>query len=115
VIPYDRDFEAEQPNTKWVTDVTYIATASGWLYLAVVLDLVLSARVGWAMAATFDAALIEQALRMALTQRKPGTGLLHHSDRGCQYTSEAYQTFLKTHGIQVSMSRRGNYIHKNLT
>ena len=60
----DRDFEAEQPNTKWVTDVTYIATASGWLYLAVVLDLFSRRVVGWAMAATFDAALIEQALRV---------------------------------------------------
>lgn len=104
----DRDFEAEEPNRKWVADVTYIATASGWLYLAVVLDLFSRRVVGWAMAATFDTALIEQALSMALTQRKPGAGLLHHSDRGCQYTSEAYQTFLKEHDIQVSMSRKGN-------
>jgi transposase InsO family protein len=104
----DRDFEAEEPNRKWVADVTYIATASRWLYLAVVLDRFSRRVVGWAMAATFDAALIEQALRMALTQRKPGAGLLHHSDRGCQYTSEAYQAFLKEHGIQVSMSRKGN-------
>jgi transposase InsO family protein len=64
--------------------------------------------VGWAMAATFNEALVEQALGMALTQRKPGAGLLHHSDRGCQYTSEAYQTFLKEHGMQVSMSRKRN-------
>jgi putative transposase len=103
-----RSFEAERANQKWVADVTYIATASGWLYLAVVLDLFSRRVVGWAMAATFDAALIEQALRMALTQRKPAAGLLHHSDRGCQYTSQAYQVFLKAHGIQVSMSRRGN-------
>lgn len=104
----DRKFEAEHPNQKWVADVTYLGTASGWLYLAVVLDLFSRRVVGWAMAATFDEHLVEQALSMALTQRKPGAGLLHHSDRGCQYTSEAYQSFLKKHGIQVSMSRKGN-------
>jgi len=104
----NREFEAEQPNQKWVADVTYVATASGWLYLAVVLDLFSRRIVGWAMAATFDEQLVERALSMALTQRKPTAGLLHHSDRGCQYTSEAYQRFLKTHGIQVSMSRKGN-------
>jgi transposase InsO family protein len=104
----DRQFETDRPNQKWVADVTSIATTSGWLYLAVVLDLFSRRVVGWAMAATFDSELVEQALSMALTQRKPGTGLLHHSDRGCQYTSEAYQDFLKAHGIQVSMSRKGN-------
>ena len=104
----DRQFEADRPNQKWVADVTYVATASGWLYLAVILDLFSRRIVGWAMAATFDAELVEQALSMALTRRKPGTGLLHHSDRGGQYTSEAYQSFLKRHAIQVSMSRRGN-------
>ena len=104
----DRQFEADHPNQKWVADVTYVATASGWLYLAVVLDLFSRRIVGWAMAATFDSELVEQALSMALTRRKPGAGLLHHSDRGCQYTSEAYQSFLKQHGIQVSMSRNGN-------
>ena len=104
----DRQFEADHPNQKWVADVTYVATASGWLYLAVVLDLFSRRVVGWAMAATFDSLLVEQALSMALTQRKPGTGLLHHSDRGGQYTSEAYQSFLKRHAIQVSMSRKGN-------
>ena len=70
-----------------------------------VLDLFSRRIVGWAMAATFDETLIEQALAMALTGRKPEAGVLHHSDRGCQYTSEAYQRFLKDHGIQVSMSR----------
>src|SRR5258708_30929 len=104
----DRQFEADYPNQKCVADVTYVATASGWLYLAVVLDLFSRRVVGWALAATFDAELVEQALSMALTRRKPGAGLLHHSDRGCQDTSEAYQSFLKQHGIQVSMSRNGN-------
>ena len=73
--------------------MTYIATASGWMYLAAVLDLFSRRTVGWAMAATFDSELIEQALSMAVTHRQPEAGLLHHSDRGCQYTSEAYQTF----------------------
>jgi transposase InsO family protein len=85
----ERQFEADEPNRKWVADVTSIATRSGWLYLAVVLDLFSRRVVGWAMDGIFDASLIERALSMALTQRKPGTGLLHHSDRGCQYTSEA--------------------------
>jgi transposase InsO family protein len=104
----DRQFEADGPNQKWVADVTSVSTASGWLYLAVVLDLFSRRVVGWAMAATFDAELVEQALSMALTQRKPAAGLLHHSDRGCQYTSKAYQCFLKEHGMQISMSRKGN-------
>ena len=104
----DRAFEAEGPNQKWVADVTYIATGSGWMYLAAVLDLYSRRIVGWAMAANQDEALVEQALSMAMTHRKPEVGLLHHSDRGCQYTSHAYQAFLKDHGIRVSMSRKGN-------
>jgi putative transposase len=104
----DRAFQAERPNEKWVADVTYIGTASGWMYLAVVLDLYSRRVVGWAMAAKQDEVLVEQALAMAVAHRKPGAGLLHHSDRGCQYTSHAYQTFLNDHGIRVSMSRKGN-------
>ena len=104
----DRAFQAEKPNSKWVADATYISTDSGWMYLAAVLDLFSRRIVGWAMAATFDEKLVELALGMALTHRKPEAGLLHHSDRGCQYTSEAYQAFLKENGIQVSMSRKGN-------
>src|SRR5258707_15274047 len=91
----DRAFEAEGPNEKWVADVTSIATECGWMYLAAVLDLSSRRIVGWAMAAKQDETLVEQALAMALTHRKPEAGLLHHSDRGCQYTSQAYQTFLK--------------------
>lgn len=104
----NREFEADHPNQKWAGDVTYIKTEAGWLYLAVVLDLFSRRVVGWAMDAAFDEPLIEQALSMALIQRKPEAGLLHHSDRGCQYTSEAYQTFLSERGITVSMSRKGN-------
>ena len=104
----DRDFEAEAPNQKWVCDVTYIATAAGWLYLAAVLDLYSRRVVGWAMAPRQDEQLVHQALGMAVRLRKPGTGLLHHSDRGCQYTSQAYQTYLKELDIRISMSRKGN-------
>lgn len=104
----DRAFEAEHPNEKWVADVTYIATGAGWMYLAAVMDLYSRRIVGWAMAATQDEALVERAMAMAVTHRKPPAGLLHHSDRGCQYTSHAYQTFLNDYGIRVSMSRKGN-------
>lgn len=103
-----RDFEAKAPNQKWAADVTSIKTATGWLYLAVVLDLFSRRVVGWAMDATFDETLVEQALSMACAVRKPEAGLLHHSDRGCQYTSQAYQAFLSKQGIIVSMSRKGN-------
>lgn len=104
----DRAFEAERPNEKWVADVTYVATGAGWMDLAAVMDLYSRRIVGWAMAAKQDETLVEQALSMAITHRKPEAGLLHHSDRGCQYTSLAYQTFLNDHGIRVSMSRKGN-------
>jgi transposase InsO family protein len=104
----DRTFEAERPNEKWVADVTYIATGTGWMDLAAVMDLYSRRIVGWAMAARQDETLVEQALAMAVTHRKPDAGLLHHSDRGCQYTSLAYQTFLKDHEIRASMSRKGN-------
>jgi putative transposase len=104
----DRAFEAERPNEKWAADVTYIATGAGWMYLAAVIDLYSRRIVGWAMGAQQDETLVEQALHMALTHRKPPAGLLHHSDRGCQYTSHAYQAFLEDHGIRVSMSRKGN-------
>jgi putative transposase len=104
----DRAFEAQRPNEKWVADVTYVATEAGWMYLAAVMDLYSRRIVGWAMGAHQDESLVERALAMAVTHRKPAEGLLHHSDRGCQYTSQAYQAFLKDHGIRVSMSRKGN-------
>ncbi len=101
----ERDFSADQPNTKWVADTTYIWTAEGWLYLAVVLDLFSRMVVGWSMAAIQDATLVVQALRMALARRRPQAGLLHHSDRGSTYTSESYQELLEQEGMRVSMSR----------
>ncbi len=100
-----RDFSADEPNTKWVADTTYIWTAEGWLYLAVVLDLFARMVVGWSMATIQDATLVGQALQMALTRRRPQAGLLHHSDRGSTYTSESYQALLQQEGMVVSMSR----------
>lgn len=104
----NREFTAEEPNTKWVTDITYIPTTQGWLYLAVLLDLYSRAVVGWSMSDCCDEALAENALNMAISRRRPKAGFLHHSDRGCQYTSQAYQRRLAQVGAVVSMSRKGN-------
>ena len=104
----DRNFTAEEPNKKWVTDITYIRTAEGWLYLAVVMDLFSRMIVGWAMDATMSAALVKRAFEMAVSRRKPPKGLLHHSDRGSQYASELYRSLLADYHVRVSMSRTGN-------
>ena len=107
----NRDFTAEAPNTKWVTDCTMISTQEGWLYLAVVLDVYSRRVIGWAMGKTEDEDLVTLALRMALVRRRPDTAclpLLHHSDRGSEYTSLGYQACLKQEGIDVSMSRTGD-------
>jgi putative transposase len=104
----DRDFTAEAPNRKWVTDITYLATAAGWVYLAVVVDLFSRKAVGWSIGASLATELVSKALRQAIERRRPNCRrLLHHSDRGCQYTSDAYQGTLKRLGIECSMSRRG--------
>ena len=104
----DRNFEATAPNQKWVTDVTAVWTHEGWLYFAGVLDLFSRSLIGWAMAAVQDEALVETALQMALLRRRPSPGLLHHSDRGAQYTSSGYQGILARATMIVSMSRTGN-------
>jgi putative transposase len=104
----NQDFSAALANTKWVSDFTYIDTAEGWLYLAVVLDLFSRKVVGWAMAEQMTTVLVEKALRMALHARQPDAPLLHHSDQGSQYTSAAYQSQLADAKIQTSMSRVGN-------
>jgi transposase InsO family protein len=104
----NREFSASLPNQKWVSDITYIDTLEGWLYLAVVLDLFSRRIVGWAMADHMEAPLVEAAWNMALIQRDPQAGLLHHSDQGRQYTSTIYQNALATSHCQVSMSRVGN-------
>lgn len=103
----ERDFTATEPNTKWVTDITSIPTAQGWLYLAVILDLYSRVVVGWSMSTSCDEALAENALNMAVSRRRPKAGILHHSDRGCQYTSRAYRHRLSQNGAVVSMSRKG--------
>lgn len=95
-------------NRAWVSDFTYIATREGWLYLAIVLDLGSRRVVGWAMQATMDETLATDALRMALGQRRPGPGLVHHSDRGVQYATTAYRALLAEHACVASMSRKGN-------
>ena len=104
----DQEFTATRPNEKWTGDITAIWTYEGWLYLAVVLDLYSRRVIGWAMAATQDEALIERAFQMALLARHPPAGVLFHSDRGSQYTSDAYQVLLANVGATVSMSRTGN-------
>jgi transposase InsO family protein len=104
----DRAFKADAPNRKWVTDITYIETGEGWLYVAAVLDLYSRKIVGWSMADHMRVDLVDGALSMALARRKPGPGLLHHSDRGVQYACSGYQQKLKDQGILCSMSRTGN-------
>ena len=103
-----QDFTAAAPNLKWVTDITYLPTDEGWVYLAVVLDLFSRKVVGWTLSNSLATDLVSAALRQAVETRRPvGQHLLHHSDRGCQYTSDAYQQTLRTLGIQCSMSRTG--------
>jgi putative transposase len=104
----DREFAPDGPNQKWVADITYIPTREGWLYLAVVLDLYSRRVVGWATSKNIDADLVCAALRKALTARGATDGLLHHSDRGSQYTSGDFQDLLDRFGIACSMSRTGN-------
>lgn len=103
-----QDFHATSPNQKWVTDITYIPTGEGWLYLVAIIDLFSRRVVGWAMAATMETSLVRSALDMALGNRSPGKGHIHHSDRGSQYASAAYRQVLHQQGITASMSRRGN-------
>jgi transposase InsO family protein len=104
----NREFTATEPNTKWVADITAIWTSEGWLYLSVVLDIYSRLVVGWAMDAHRDEALVEQAARMALARRRPEPGLLHHSDRGSQYTAADYRELLAQSGIVVSMSGKSD-------
>ncbi len=104
----NRQFTVAQPNRVWAGDLTYVWTAEGWLYLAVLLDLYSRAVIGWAMGGRLTVDLAQQALTMAIHHRAPKAGLLHHSDQGSQYAATAYQQQLTTYGITGSMSRRGN-------
>jgi len=103
-----RDFGADAPNTKWMTDMTYVATHEGWLYLAGVIDAYSRRLIGWAMGKEHDAELVKQALHMAIALRQPGAGLVHHSDQGSEYASKSYQAILHQHHMQISMSRKGD-------
>lgn len=103
-----RQFEVAQPDQVYASDVTYIWTQEGWLYLAVVIDLCSRKVVGWSMSTRMKAQLVCDALKMAIWQRRPTAGLIHHSDRGSQYASKAFRRLLKAHGFQGSMSRKGD-------
>ena len=103
-----RDFTAQAVNQKWVSDVTFIPTRSGWLYLAVTLDLYSRKVVGWAMSSRNDGDLVVDCLSMAIEHRQPPKGLIHHSDRGATYRMKTYQTILNEHGMLPSMSRKGD-------
>jgi len=102
-----RDFEPSGPNEAWSADITYIPTREGWLYLAVVEDLFSRMIVGWSMAESMESRLVVDALEMAIRRRRPGAGLLAHSDRGSQYASDHYQRVLASEGIVCSMSGVG--------
>ena len=104
----DRNFRPAAPDQLWATDITYVRTWEGWLYLAVVLDLYSRRVVGWASADHMHTELVANALQMAIDQRRPGPGVIHHSDRGSQYASQAYRGVLDEHGFIASMSRKGD-------
>jgi putative transposase len=104
----DQQFSVEKPNTRWSADITYLWTGEGWLYLAVVLDLYSRRVIGWSLQDTLDRSLALNALKSALLQRNPGSGLICHSDRGSQYASGDYQALLTKAGAVCSMSRKGN-------
>ena len=103
-----RDFKAEHPNQKWAGDISYIWTQQGWLYLAVIMDLYSRRIIGWAVSKRLKRGLVIEALNMAITLRRPGKNVIHHSDRGSQYCSDEYQKLLETHKFDVSMSGKGN-------
>ena len=104
----NRAFTVQAPDRVYVGDITYLPTGEGWLYLAIVLDLCSRAVVGWSMANHMRAELVNQALSMALYQRQPVAGLIMHTDRGSQYGADSYRQLLSQHGIEPSMSRKGN-------
>ena len=104
----NRQFDVQQPDQVYAADVTYIWTQEGWLYLAVVIDLFSRKVVGWSMSSRMKAELVCDALKMAIWRRRPKAGLIHHSDRGSQYASRMFRKLLRIHGIQGSMSRKGD-------
>lgn len=103
-----QDFKTDKPNSVWVTDISYIDTREGWLYLATVKDIFTKEIVGWSTADNMKTELCIEALKNAIKRHRPPKGVFHHSDRGIQYCSNKYQAFLKKHGMICSMSRKGN-------
>lgn len=103
-----RRFDVDKPNEVYVSDITYVWTQEGWLYLAVVIDLYSRKVVGWSMSSRMNAKLVCDALRMAIWQRRPKAGVIHHSDRGSQYASKAFRRLLNVHQFKGSMSRKGD-------
>ncbi len=104
----EQDFSAETTNERWASDITYLWTGQGWLYLAIVMDLYSRRIIGWSMSRRINRHLVLDALNMALGQRRPNEDLIHHSDRGVQYLSDDFQALLKKHGITCSMSDKGS-------
>ena len=104
----NRDFTAERPNRVWVTDITFVPTRRGWLYVAVMIDLFSRRIVGWSMSSRIDQQLVIDALRMAIDHRQPESGLIHHSDQGQVYVGGSYRAMLRAQGMVQSMSRKGN-------
>ena len=103
-----REFDVKSPDRVWAGDITFLWTQQGWLYLAVIIDLYSRKVVGWSLKSRMTTDLVEDALTMAVWRRRPGPGLIHHTDRGSQYASERYQRTLKQHGMVCSMSRKGD-------
>ena len=104
----NRAFSISEPNKVWLSDITYIPTEEGFLYLAGVMDLGSKTAVGWSMSNCMERTLVMDALKMVYQRRRPGKGLIHHSDRGSQYASDEYRNLLKKYNMQISMSRKGN-------
>jgi len=104
----DRNFQADRPDAVWCSDISYLWTMEGWLYMAVVIDLYSRKIVGWAISSRMKASLATEALLMAYWRRKPGKGLIHHSDRGSQYAGNDYRRLLNIYGMICSMSRKGD-------
>jgi len=104
----ERCFRTAKPNMVWVSDITYIKTAEGWLYLAVVMDLYSRRVIGWSLARNMAVEMVKGALMMAIGRRNPAAGLIHHSDRGIQYACDEYRWLLQSYGMVSSMSRSGN-------
>jgi putative transposase len=104
----EQDFSVAEANEVWASDITFIWTGQGWLYLAVVMDLYSRKIIGWSMSRRIDRRIVVDAMQMALNRRKPTGDLVHHSDRGSQYLSDDFQDLLRRHGVTCSMSNRGS-------